>query len=259
MRNIEERNRGETEEQREREGERRRREKGREINGEKDAEGERERDRRREGERGTCEEERSTATATIFFLSDPERREERGERYRSLSLPLYVRGFTGAESTRVGSDSAPALRLRRPSRFVCRRVGYDSAESSIAVLHPELKAICEEFSDIIKGVPGLPPKRTHDHHIHFLTGSEPINLIPHRHPWEQKNTIEKMVQEMLEGGIIRNSQSSYASPVVLVKKVDGTWRLCVDYKSLNQRTIKDKYPIPLIGESSYKALFFFLN
>lgn len=66
--------------------------------------------------------------------------------------------------------------------------------------------------------------------------------------WEQKNTIEKMVKEMLEVGIIRSSQSSYASPVVLVKKANGMWRLCVDYRSLNQKNIKDKYLIPLIDE-----------
>jgi len=53
---------------------------------------------------------------------------------------------------------------------------------------------------------------------------------------------------MLETGIIRNSRSSYASPVFLAKKVDGTWHLCVDYRALNQKTIKDKYLIPLIDE-----------
>jgi len=57
-----------------------------------------------------------------------------------------------------------------------------------------------------------------------------------------------MIEEMLEAGIIRNTKSLYVSLIVLVEKVDGTWRLCEDYKALNQRTIKDKYPIPLIDE-----------
>ena len=47
---------------------------------------------------------------------------------------------------------------------------------------------------------------------------------------------------------LSKSHSPYASPIVLVKKADDTWRLCVDYRALNQKTIKDKYPIPLIDE-----------
>ena len=53
---------------------------------------------------------------------------------------------------------------------------------------------------------------------------------------------------MLESGIIRNSKSPYASPIIMVKKSDGTWRLCVEYRVLIHRTIKDKYLIPIIDE-----------
>lgn len=53
---------------------------------------------------------------------------------------------------------------------------------------------------------------------------------------------------MLTQGIIQYSASPYASPVVLVKKKDGSWQLCVDYRSLNKQTIKDKYPIPLLED-----------
>jgi hypothetical protein len=64
----------------------------------------------------------------------------------------------------------------------------------------------------------------------------------------QKDILEKMVKEMLESRIIQHSNNPFASLVVLVKKIDGSWRLCVDYKALNQLTIKDKFPKPLVYE-----------
>ena len=58
-----------------------------------------------------------------------------------------------------------------------------------------------------------------------------------------------MLQEMLDQGIIRHSKSSFASPIVLVKKKDGSLRLCVDYRQLNDRTVKDSFPLPRIEET----------
>ena len=95
---------------------------------------------------------------------------------------------------------------------------------------------------------GLPPIHDHDHAIHLILGSVPPNIRPYIYPYVQKSEIERMIDKMLEAGIIQPSQSSFSAPVVLVHKKDGSWRMCPDYRELNKLTIKDKFPIPVIDE-----------
>nr|GEU35335.1 hypothetical protein [Tanacetum cinerariifolium] len=94
----------------------------------------------------------------------------------------------------------------------------------------------------------LPPKRSHDHRIPPLLNTQPINIRPYRHPPIQKDAIEVMVKELLDSGVIKPSTSPFASPIVMVKKKDNTWRVCVDYRQLNKHTVKDKFHILIIEE-----------
>jgi hypothetical protein len=95
----------------------------------------------------------------------------------------------------------------------------------------------------------LPPsKGEHDHSIPLLLGNQPPNSRPYRYPFAQKNEIEKMVQELLKAGVIRHSTSPYSSPVVMVLKKEGTWRMCLDFRALNKWTIKDKCSILVIDD-----------
>lgn len=87
-----------------------------------------------------------------------------------------------------------------------------------------------------------------DHRIPLLPNATPVNIRPYTYPLKQRDVIEQLIQEMLDRGIIQNSTSPFASPVVLVGKKDDTWRLCVDYRELNKKTVKDKFPIPVVEE-----------
>ncbi|XP_028113652.1 uncharacterized protein LOC114311688 [Camellia sinensis] len=113
---------------------------------------------------------------------------------------------------------------------------------------PRIQSLLKAFPDIFEKPIDLPPQRSQDHSIPLLPGSAPVNVRPYRYPHFQKNEIEKLIREMLSTGIIRASNSPYSSPVILVKKHDGSWRMCIDYRALNKITIKDKFPIPVIDE-----------
>lgn len=75
-----------------------------------------------------------------------------------------------------------------------------------------------------------------------------MNVRPYRYTPTQKFEIESQLAEMLKSGIIKQSTSPYASPVLLVKKKDGTWRFCIDYRHLNAITVKNKHPLLIVDE-----------
>ena len=122
-----------------------------------------------------------------------------------------------------------------------------SAEGSVQLLE-EVVALLDEFKLVFATLEGLPPLRDHEHQINLKEGAQAIYQRPYKNPYYQKNEIEKIVKELLSVGFIRNNSTPFASPVLLVRKADGSWRMCIDYRALNQETIKDKYHIPVINE-----------
>ena len=115
--------------------------------------------------------------------------------------------------------------------------------------HPEaLQHLLALYKDIFTDPQCLPPRRAYDHAISLLPGSTPINAKPYHYSPLHKTEIENQVQQLLQVGLITQSHSPFASPVLLVKKKDGTWRFCVDYRRLNDMTIKNRFPMPIIEE-----------
>jgi hypothetical protein len=112
----------------------------------------------------------------------------------------------------------------------------------------EIQSVLQDFEDIFQTPETLPPKRSVDHAITLIYDFKAVNQRPYRLPYHQKNAMEKLIQHMLDSHMIRPSLSPYSSPVILIKKKDGSWRMCVDYRELNSNTVKNKYPILIIED-----------
>ena len=109
----------------------------------------------------------------------------------------------------------------------------------------ELLSLLGEFSDVMCSIPGKTNIAVH--HIHTGTG-QPIRLPAYRLPHAFRDQVKKELKEMLEAGIIEHSSSEWSFPKVVVRKKDGSLRICVDYRRLNSITRVDSYPMPRIDE-----------
>jgi hypothetical protein len=81
-----------------------------------------------------------------------------------------------------------------------------------------------------------------------LKHEQPISFRPRRLSYSEQGSLRNIIDELLSENIIRPSNSPYSSPIVLVKKKNKCFRLCVDYRELNKITVKDNFPAPLIND-----------
>ena len=112
----------------------------------------------------------------------------------------------------------------------------------------ELVKIVSHFDDVFQDPQGLPPKRGVQHEIQLLQDAPLPNIKMYRLSVVENEEIKRQVMELLAQGIIRPSTSPCGSPIILVPKKDGTWRMCVDFRALNKITIKNRYPLPRIDD-----------
>ncbi|MCO5605966.1 hypothetical protein L7F22_060152 [Adiantum nelumboides] len=115
----------------------------------------------------------------------------------------------------------------------------------------ELSKFLNQFQDVfIDDIPGeLPPKRGDDDHaIELIPGSSLPNKPPYRVSQAQQEEIMRQVNELVEKGMVRPSSSPFCSPILLVHKKDGTYRMRVNYRALNKITIKNRFPVPCIED-----------
>ncbi|GJY44274.1 putative reverse transcriptase domain-containing protein [Tanacetum coccineum] len=109
--------------------------------------------------------------------------------------------------------------------------------------------VVKEFSDVFpEDLPGLPPVRQVEFQIDLIPGAAPVARTPYRLAPSEMQELSNQLQELADRGFIRPSTSPWGAPVLFVKKKDGSFRMCIDYRELNKLTIKNRYPLPRIDD-----------
>ncbi|GKA13255.1 putative nucleotidyltransferase, ribonuclease H [Tanacetum coccineum] len=109
----------------------------------------------------------------------------------------------------------------------------------------EVGDVVEVFPD---DLPRLPPSRQVEFKIDLVPGAAPVARAPYRLAPSEMKELSEQLKELLEKGFIRPSSSPWGAPVLFVKKKDGSFHMCIDYRELNKLTVKNRYPLPRIDD-----------
>ena len=113
--------------------------------------------------------------------------------------------------------------------------------------------IVQKYVDVFPNeFTGLPPMREVEFSIDLIPGESPISKAPYSMDPFELEELKKQLEDLLDKEFIRPSVSPWGAPVLFVKKKDGSMRLCIDYRELNNLTIKNKYPLPRIDDLFYQ-------
>jgi hypothetical protein len=145
----------------------------------------------------------------------------------------------------LGEEVVAELISPEPRKGSCHQMAIDSKEpDSLKIIK-----VVSEFPDVFpKDLLGMPPEQKVEFVIELLPGIAPISKRAYRVSGPELVELKKHIDELSEKGYIRPSTSPWAAPVIFVEKKDGTRRMCIDYRALNEVTIKNKYPLPIIED-----------
>ncbi|GJR21238.1 hypothetical protein Tco_0969765 [Tanacetum coccineum] len=115
--------------------------------------------------------------------------------------------------------------------------------------------VIRDFPEVfVDDLPGLPPPRQVEFRIDLVPGATPVARAPYRLTSSEMKEISVQLQELLEKGFIRPSSSQWEALVLFVKKKDGSFQMCINYRELNKLTIKNRYPLPRIDDRFERVL-----
>nr|GFC39825.1 putative reverse transcriptase domain-containing protein [Tanacetum cinerariifolium] len=109
--------------------------------------------------------------------------------------------------------------------------------------------IIQDFPEVFpEDLPGLPPARPVEFQIDLIPGAAPVARAPYRLDTSEMKELSEQLQKLSDKGFIRTSSSPWVAPVLFVKKKDGSFRMCIDYRELNKLTVKNRYPLLRIDD-----------
>ncbi|GJS28235.1 putative reverse transcriptase domain-containing protein [Tanacetum coccineum] len=112
----------------------------------------------------------------------------------------------------------------------------------------DIPVVCEFPGVFPEDLSGLPPSREVEFCIELIPGAVPVAKSPYRLAPTEMQELSNQLKELQEKGFIRPSSSPWGAPVLFVKKKDGSFRMCIDYRELNKLTVKNRYPLPRIDD-----------
>ena len=156
----------------------------------------------------------------------------------------------GSTSLALACNSGKPMLIRaiRPCEAKTVPVELEQLVPTNSGHEEDVKQLLRDFTDVFAvGSKSLGRTDMVRHKIQ-TEGAAPIKQAPRRMPLAKASEAQKAIQEMVSQGVVKPSQSPWSSPVVLVRKKDGSLRFCVDYRRLNAVTKKDSYPLPRIDD-----------
>ncbi|KAJ0449167.1 putative nucleotidyltransferase, Ribonuclease H [Helianthus annuus] len=158
---------------------------------------------------------------------------------------LQVRGEKPAGGLKLMSCFKARKYLRKHYVAFLAHVTADKGKGKSILDIPVVRDYSEVFPE---DLPGLPPARQVEFRIDLVPGANPVARAPYRLAPSEMQELSKQLQELSDKGFIRPSFSPWGAPVLFVKKKDGSFRMCIDYRELNKLTIKNRYPLPRIDD-----------
>ena len=122
---------------------------------------------------------------------------------------------------------------------------------SAKVEEPKLGKIVvvKDFPEVFPvDLSGLPPVQKIEFRIELIPGAMPVAKSPYRLAPSEMEELSGQLRELQDKGFIRPSSSPWGAPVLFVKKKDGSFKMCIDYRELNKLTVKNRYPLPRIDD-----------
>ncbi|GKD08482.1 putative reverse transcriptase domain-containing protein [Tanacetum coccineum] len=158
---------------------------------------------------------------------------------------LVVEGDRGTSRLKIISCIKASKYIERGHQLFVAHVTEKEPKEKRLEDVPVIRDFPEVFPD---DLPGLPPPRQVEFKIELVPGAAPVARAPYRLAPSEMKELADQLQELSEKGFIRPSSSPWGAPVLFVKKKDGTFRMCIDYRELNKLTVKNRYPLPRIDD-----------